>query len=340
MTPFHAMSQDERADVLSEASAQLGMRPLFIEKDYWVCMVLDILFSHPSLSPHLCFRGGTSLSKVFGKIQRFSEDIDVELSPSCFPDLSEKDLPQPGDGTGQSDSKQKRMRKRYRTLIRESLIPFIKEAFVLRGVAGVRVEAEELDKARDPYVVYVHYPLSLLESSVGYVSACVKLEICGRADAHPSINGSLEPYLGWVFPDFRRRVNLRAVIPQRTLWEKAFILHETNTRAVNEPDSPIRERLARHYYDLDALISSGCYDESLFREVANKRSLAYKYKWVDYDSLTPATMNMIPPSASRFLEWERDYNNMAPMLRHTPEPFRDIIQRISHFWHGLADGQK
>lgn len=338
MTPFHAMSRDERADVLREASVQLGMRPLFIEKDYWVCMVLDILFSHPVLAPHLCFRGGTSLSKVFGTIQRFSEDIDVELSPSCFPDVTPDDLPQPGDGTGKSDSKQKRMRKRYRALIRDSLIPYMEKAFLQRGVPGVRVEAEELDKARDPYVVYFRYPLTMQESSVGYVSAHVKLEICGRADAHPSVDGSLEPYLGVVFPDFQNHVSVRAVIPQRTLWEKAFILHETNTRAANEPDSPIRERLARHYYDLDALISSGCYDEGLFREVADKRSLAYKYKWVDYDSLTPASMNIIPLSDSRFLEWERDYNNMASMLRHEPEPFRVIVQRISLFWNGLAGG--
>lgn len=153
-------------------------------------------------------------------------------------------------------------------------------------------------------------------------------------------SGSFSPSLGVVFPEFRNRVNVRAVVPQRTLWEKAFILHETNTRAANEPDTPIRERLARHYYDLDALISSGCYDESLFREVADKRALSYKYKWVDYGSLTPASMNIIPLSDARFQEWERDYNNMAPMLRHNPEPFRDILQRISLFWNALAGGLK
>lgn len=335
MNPFHALSRTDRADVLLEASAELGMRPLFIEKDYWVCMVLDILFSHPGLSPHLCFRGGTSLSKVYGKIQRFSEDIDVELSPTCFRDFSADELPLPGDGAGQTKAKERKMRKRYRSLVREELIPYMQQALTGRGITGVRIEADDLDNARDPYILYIYYPLSMQESTVGYVSACVKLELCGRADAEPSAPGQLAPYLGQVFPEYHHLMQVRAVLPQRTLWEKAFILHETNTRATHMPDEPIRARLARHYYDLDALISAGCYDASLFRHVADKRALSYSYKWVDYANLTPASMNIMPTNEARLREWQQDYNAMAPMLRHDPEPFSAIIQRLSRFWESL-----
>ena len=93
--------------MLAESQDQLGLPALFLEKDYWVCRVLDILFENKALNPHLCFRGGTSLSKAFHCIQRFSEDIDIALSPAFFPDMSGELLPVPGESSSQRDRKQR-----------------------------------------------------------------------------------------------------------------------------------------------------------------------------------------------------------------------------------------
>lgn len=69
----------QRRELFSEAAARLGMTPAVVEKDFWVTWVLDRLFATPTLAHLLVFKGGTSLSKVYGLIERFSEDVDLIL---------------------------------------------------------------------------------------------------------------------------------------------------------------------------------------------------------------------------------------------------------------------
>lgn len=335
MTPFYALSTEERYEVLSEASDVLGMHPLFIEKDYWVCLVLKMLFSHKGMRPHLCFRGGTSLSKVYNLIERFSEDIDVELSPSYFADMPAEYLPQKGDSSSQVQNKEKKVRPYYRALMKEVLIPHLEKEFAALGVSGITFTADNLEKARDPYILFIHYPSALRETDIGYVSSVVKLELCGRAEAEPNREAYITPYLGRVFESEKENISVRAVLPQRTLWEKAFILHERNLKALQDPASSIPDRLARHYYDLASLMRAGCYDGELFEEVRDMRALKFAYSWVDYSGLTPSSLLIIPP-ADRLAEWQSDYEKMAPMLQHTPEPFESVLQAIQERWEAVT----
>ncbi len=81
MSRFAELPIEEREPYIQEAAARLGVLPLIIEKDFWVCWILGRIFGAPAVGPHIVFKGGTSLSKVFQAIQRFSEDIDLSVSP-------------------------------------------------------------------------------------------------------------------------------------------------------------------------------------------------------------------------------------------------------------------
>lgn len=330
MKKFHQLSKEEQHDILSESREALRLPELLLEKDYWVCRVLEILFEDADLAPHLCFRGGTSLSKAFACIQRFSEDIDIALSPAAFPEISKCDLPMFGDSPAQCDRKNRKLRKYYREIMQNKVMPLLERVFLLRGIKGVRFELEDLDKARDPFVLYVHYPSVLNHQSGSYINPMVKLELSGRAESEPSTAAVVDSYLSKVFPELTEAVSLRAVSPSRTLWEKAFILHEENTRGL-----PSKPRLARHYYDLDALIRQGHFDASLFDSVRQLRALNYRRAWVNYDTLTLDKMCILPPDEKCYRAWERDYQEMRVMFFGEVEDFSSIIERIRQFFSQL-----
>jgi hypothetical protein len=79
MDKVATLNRENRRQLFQETGAQRGMSPAVVEKDFWVCWTLKHIFSDPQLQKHIVFKGGTSLSKVFGLIERFSEDIDLIL---------------------------------------------------------------------------------------------------------------------------------------------------------------------------------------------------------------------------------------------------------------------
>ena len=125
-------------------------------------------------------------------------------------------------------------------------------------------------------------------------------------------------------------MELEVVSPRRTLWEKSFILHEENLRG-----GPGRERLSRHYYDLDALMRSGAYDPTLFEAVKKQRAITYGYTWVDYEHLGIEGMLLLPPDADSYRKWEADYNRMKSMLYGEVDEFSTIVERIRTFLASL-----
>ena len=158
------------------------------------------------------------------------------------------------------------------------------------------------------------------------MTPAVKLELSGRAETTPSSPAQIDSYIAQVFPELAEPVSLRVVSPKRTFWEKAFILHEENVRG-----GPSKPRLARHYYDLDALIRNDMYDNSLFEQIKQQRAVNYGYSWIDYEHLGPSDMNILPPDDHSYQSWARDYIQMKPMLFGEVEEFAVIVQRIRNF---------
>ena len=128
-------------------------------------------------------------------------------------------------------------------------------------------------------------------------------------------------------------VDVRALSPVRTFWEKAMLLHEETYRPL---DRPQRRRLSRHYYDLARLIEAGIGDKAagdmdLFKRVAAHRELYFRQTWVDYSTLAPGTIR-IAPLPERESEWRRDYEAMrGEMLAGSPPAFDDILMMIRRF---------
>lgn len=276
--------------------------------------------SLPEWGEHFSFKGGTSLSKGWKIIERFSEDIDIVIDRAWlgFPEDS------------LSSHKQGRLRDKCESSVQEIILPLLKSVFEekLSGNRKLRkAEGSEGDKG----TLIFEYPGVLL-SDVGYLRPHVKLEFGGRADTEPWDMMSIQSFLNEEFPQpvGEGHFTVRTVLPKRTFWEKALLLHEENSR----PEREIRDRLSRHYYDLWAMIVKGVADEALedvdlFNKVVEHRKVFYKIGSLDYSLMAKGSLS-ICPSAERRSAWEKDYNDMkAEMFHGKPPSFEEVLEVIA-----------
>ena len=177
--------------------------------------------------------------------------------------------------------------------------------------------------------VYLHYPLTGLDAPAAYNRATVKIELSGRAEGWPMEDRLILPYAAAQFPkiDPRAKLKLSCVRPERTFWEKAALVHEQNVRPGVTPLAP---RQARHLYDLTQLWGAAHSCEGLgelFGGVVQHRKTYFDYNWIDYDSLSPAKLQLIP-SVERLAEWQADYRSMGAMFFGDPPSFEQILSSL------------
>ena len=323
------LTSAERAEVFTQAGAELGLPAFYVEKDFWVCWVLGLLFGNDPMGPHLTFRGGTSLSKGWGLIDRFSEDIDLAMSREWV----DADLPNPseeGIGTEEKRRRLRRLRHACRQAIRDDLLPLLKsESAHLGERAGIEVIA--LDDARDPFVLDFVYPRGGFEVPGDYHRAVVKIELSGRADDWPQKERAIEPFVAKAFPQLGpwSPLQIACVTPARTFWEKAALLHE---RYAQGGEVQLGARQARHLYDLVQLWENVKDEEGLavlFDGVKLHRKTFFNYGGIDYDSLIPSDLVLIPPD-DQIDAWRSDYQAMGPMFIGDPPTFDRLIEDIKH----------
>lgn len=230
----------ERDEVLRIVASQKKVNVFVIEKDYWVCLVLNFLFSESNYKSYLTFKGGTSLSKGFNIIHRFSEDIDLILDYHVFGDsIQDMNIP-----------RTKSQQEKYNKKIGEITQKFLKEQFVPDMIDGLKkavgVEFDISLDERERQVVIFKYPT---KNKSGYLLNYIRLEIGPLAALTPVVNVEIKPYVFDCYPNlFSNKFNeVRTVAPERTFWEKATILYREAYRPI-EKKMPIR--YSRHYYDL------------------------------------------------------------------------------------------
>jgi hypothetical protein len=334
MNDVIALSANERREVFTETGVRLGMAPFHVEKDFWACWTLAALFADHQIGPHLVFRGGTSLSKGWGLIKRFSEDIDLAMNRSWVENDLQEEAFFSNASKNQQQQRLKSLRKKCRAVISALIVPRLEERLAsITEDASARIEVEAIEKARDPFVVYLRYPESGLTPPSEYFQARVKIELSGRADGVPVRVRNVEPYVMDSFPGLvppGRQYEIPCVQPIRTFWEKVSLLHEQNTRPKREA---LASRKSRHLYDVHQLWTAGGLSENariedpLFRAVMRHRSQFFAYNWVDHLSLQASDLKICPPEAE-LGPWRNDYRAMESMFIESAPMFEELVATL------------
>jgi hypothetical protein len=302
-----------------------------VEKDFWVSWTLAVLFAHPVFGGQLVFKGGTSLSKVFGVIERFSEDIDLSVSPA-FLGISEESVEQ-ADSRNKRTERMQELETACIKRVREQFVPELervaREALGKRTGRGTRMEFE-VDAVTHSPVVLFHYP-SIAPTGFEYLRRFVKMEFGSLTDQRPVGTHAIQPWVAEEFPkpfdDFR--CELVALELERTFWEKATILHAEYHR---DPAKPIRDRFSRHYSDMAALARHGITQRALDRDdlrqrVADWKSRFFAASWARYDLAKRGTFRLTPPEF-RLAGLKKDYQAMQDMFLAQPPSFEDILETV------------
>lgn len=323
MSKLEYLSLKDRAGIFEQAGLKRNVAPAVIEKDFWVCWVLGRLFGSASLKSKILFKGGTSLSKVFGVIQRFSEDIDLILD---WNEVAAEDPCQERSRTGQ-DKFNKQMVEWSRGYIEQSFLPEVQ-----RLVGDVCVASIEADA---PDVIDVMYPAAFGDV---YLRPEIRLEIGTLAQWVPNAVYDVRSYVSEVFPDVVEDATcrVRTIKAERTFWEKATILHQEAFRLEGRPQP---ERYSRHYYDMAMMARSpiknaALGDLELLRSVVAFKRKFYPREWAHYELAEPGTLRLIPDE--RLLKpLHNDYKRMSVMIYGDYPDFDAIMNNLRDLEHEI-----
>jgi hypothetical protein len=332
MDAFFTQPLERQRLIHEEAGRRLGLSAGSVEKDLWVCWTLRALFRLPSSGPHLTFKGGTSLSKGWKLIDRFSEDIDVVINRE-FLGFAGADAPEEAPSNKQRVKRLEALMLAAQHHIRDVLSAELEQEIrrLLPSMDLWKLEPDTDDP--DGQTLLFHYPPAM--GATAYVRPVVKIELGARSDTEPSATPEITPYLAAALPGeiADSRFTVRAVAPERTFWEKAALLHEETYR---EGSAAPKARLARHYYDLWCLITRGVAeraeaDTGLFDRVAAHRAVFFRRSRDAQESFKPGSLRLVPADDSR-AHWRRDYDAMRESMFFGEVPeFAEILAVVGRF---------
>ncbi|RLA82247.1 MAG: nucleotidyl transferase AbiEii/AbiGii toxin family protein [Epsilonproteobacteria bacterium] len=307
-------SAQNRKDMFNETANLMNTVPSIIEKDFWVVWLLEKIFLDNRLNKILMFKGGTSLSKVFDLIGRFSEDIDLILDWN----LVAKQNPQDPRGANRQDKYNKKVNKTAKVYIENTLLPIVSE--LVEPICSCKIDED------NPYNINVSYPVSFHDD---YLRPEILLEIGPLAAWLPFNSFEISSYAAQKFPRAFTKVECRvnAIVAKRTFWEKATILQNTALRPESKVLPP---RYSRHYYDLALMSLSPVKNESLedlilLEQVAEFKTKFYIDKWSDYSSAKAGSLKLVPANF-RIAELKKDYKAMRYMIFDKYLEFEEILK--------------
>lgn len=321
---FIDIPADRQRQAINNVALKTELPPSSIEKDWWVTQVLKALHTLP-YAEHIAFKGGTSLSKCWNLIARFSEDIDIALSREFLGFGGELSKTQISD----------KLRRAACSFVRGKMQYDVKEALLAQGI---RQDVFSVDvvitpvTTVDPEVITVTYQ-SLYDVSP-YIKNTVKLEISGRSMVDPVEKKFINAAIDAHFPNApfaEEPFEVNAVIPERTFLEKVFLLHEEFHKDVVRV-----ERMSRHVYDLAMMMDSerkiadrAVNNEELYRTVLEHRRKFIGLKGFNYDELYTDTLCIVPDNeiAER---WQEDYKFMGEHMIYGPVPsFEELVEKMT-----------
>ena len=330
---FLLQSEQVRKDTFQETADRLNTLSSYIEKDFWICFVLDMLFNKlPDGHPRLLFKGGTSLSKAFNLINRFSEDVDLVVYREDLGFDGEHDPTAPKE-RGLSNSKRKelfkRLNKACENYIRNNL------ADALGPLVGEQCQIVPDDQDPDRQSLLIKYPTLYTDDDAPYVLPQVKLEGGARSALDPNITATVKPYIAEELGDNWSLAvpNIRVIKPQRTCLDKLIILHGIHCGYRDQGRMPKSgSRVARHYYDMAMLIGTeigkaALVDHELLKDVRKHSAVAFRQAWKKLHEAVPGSV-CIYPQEGLLSVLESDYKAMRHMIFGDAPEFKWILEQI------------
>jgi hypothetical protein len=316
MNKIANLPKQQRSELFSETATLMNTTNSIVEKDFWVVWTLDKVFSDDRLNKILMFKGGTSLSKVFNLIGRFSEDIDLILDWRLV--SNENPL-----NVQESKNKQVRFNEQIndnaKEYIKNILLPIISENLSPLCTCSM---------AEDGFSINVKYPNAFDDN---YLRPEILLEIGPLASWLPSDSFEISSFAAQEFPQVfeKTKCTVNTIVAKRTFWEKATILHHEANRPL---DSAMPTRYSRHYYDLAMMAKNEVKDEALvdlelLKNVVEFKQKFYPRTWAKYEEAIPGTLKLLPPEF-RLDSLEKDYKAMQNMIFDKYISFEEIIDSL------------
>lgn len=324
MNKFLTLTETQRRTVFEQTAIRIKLPVASIEKDFWVTEILNILFSLP-YADRMVFKGGTSLSKVWSVIRRFSEDIDIAIDRSMFGsegDVTKKQL--------------KKLRKASSVFVRDTLANDLILAAEQAGLSDFITIKADPDGEGDatypePRQIHITYKSVLLSDTNPYLRDDILLEVGARSLFEPTAKAKIESLVNTVFPHLTSNDNatyIVAAVAEKTFLEKAFLLHELFTT----DGCSNANRKSRHLYDLCKMLEAGIADKAipndkLWETIRHHREVFTSIHDVDYTPDVRKRIVLTPPE-SVIEVWKNDYDTMVTNMIYEDNvtTFTDILK--------------
>jgi hypothetical protein len=315
------LSKERRIEILNQATELTGLPAVAIEKDWWVTLALNASFSL-KYSNDIVFKGGTSLSKGWNLIERFSEDIDLAIDRKYF-----------GFDGDISKTQIKNLRKQSCEFISTTFLDDLTKTLTeWKAIDECKLIAQPVkDSDKDPQVIEIHYN-SVIDTSE-YLPQRVLIEVSSRSLMEPIEERKINSILSEIFPQqsiVTVPFTIPTVLPQRTFLEKIFLLHEEFSQDAEK----IRiDRLSRHLYDLEKLMDTehgveALKNTDLYNNIVSHREKFNPLRGLDYSNHIPNKISIIPPDTV-IKDYEKDYEAMTSfMIYGEPLKFDHLMKRI------------
>jgi hypothetical protein len=333
------LDPSRRAELFRETADRMGLSEAVVEKDFWVCWTLKQIFTIEQFKERLLFKGGTSLSKVFGAIQRFSEDIDLAVDYTLLGFVGDRDPTQSGLSRTRQLKLQAEMLAACANYIKTDFLEILQRRFTeILNLEGWTVSIAP----EDPHVVRFRYPRSV-QSELAYVSPQVILELGTHAEFIPRDHFPIRSFAAAEFPNVfeEPEVGVTALLARRTFWEKVTILHAEYYRA---GDKELPGRYSRHYYDV-AMMTQGpvrveaLADRALLAQVVRHKQAFYPAAWAHYELAVPGNLRVVPPEY-RLAALRQDYRDMAAMIFGQAPTFDELLRYLAELEAAINQSPK
>ena len=348
MDDFARLKASERREIIEQCAAQRDTSETVIEKDFWVCWTLRRLMNDAELAAYPTFKGGTSLSKSYNIIERFSEDIDLTIA---------RDAPYLRDGDSPLDDEISNKERGRRTVslksnaqkfVHDHVAPRLRQAIedALESRKGWKLEPDPDDKDQQT-LLFVYPPTSGYGLNYGddyggradtdYIKPRIKLEFGARGDPEPSEVLPISPYIAEEFPDLMpsAQVEVPTLAAERTFFEKVTILHAL------AHNGRLRPAMSRHYYDTFMLARAGiakraAEDPALLASVVRNKSLMFPDNKASYETADLAGLTLLPRDED-VSELRKDYAAMEVMFADARPKFDELVEGLADLQRQLRD---